>query len=401
MTRPERPSARPPVTLLLILAAAQAAPAQEPDRKAEGRLRHVQTVRRPDLAGVVSAVLSPDGKSLYAASFRPGSIDEFARDPETGQIEHRRKIVGPSLAGTTSLELSPDGRAAVATAFRSRTAVLYRRDVGTGGLTEIDVVRHDTGGMQSLVFPIRAAFSTDGQFVYVVDSGGPNVAATRAPGALTAFRVTPDGLNWVENNAGRDGCFANGRGLEVHPDGRTLLVACSTAGTLVLLDRDGRTGKTTIRQVLKDEEGDVHGLAGVMGVAVSPDGRFAYTAAGRFQGDSAVSAFRIDGGGRASVIQEFHDGKDGLSGFRGGNQLIVSPDGRNVYAAATVSGSVACFGRDAESGKLTLLETLPDDDRHGSLAGAVDLAISPDGRFVYVAAEEAGALSVYRRDAGR
>jgi DNA-binding beta-propeller fold protein YncE len=255
--------------------------------------------------------------------------------------------------------------------------------------------------MQSLVFPIRAAFSTDGQFVHVVDSGGPAIGGVQTLGALTAFRVTPDGLNWVENNAGRERCFANGRGLEVHPDGKTLLVACSIAGTLVVLDRDGRTGKTTIRQVLKDEEGGVHGLAGVMGVALSPDGRFAYTAAGRFQGDSAVSAFRFDGGGRAAVIQEFHDGKDGLTDFRAGNQLVVSPDGRNVYAAATVSGSVACFGRDAESGKLTFLETLSDDGRHGSLAGAVDLVISPDGRFVYVAAEDPGALSVYRREAGR
>ncbi|MCA1686696.1 MAG: lactonase family protein, partial [Planctomycetia bacterium] len=206
---------------------------------------------------------------------------------------------------------------------------------------------------------------------------------------------------WVESNPGKDGCFANCRGLAVHPDGKTLLVASSSAGTLVVLDTDKGTGKTTVLQVVKDEQDGVHGLAGVMGVALSPDGRFAYTSAGRFTGDSAVSAFRIDGERRASVVQEFPNGGGELKGFEGGNGLLVSPDGRYVYAAATLSGSVACFRRDRESGKLTYLETLSNGGKNGSLAAAAGLGISPDGRFVYVAAEDDGAITVYRRDAGQ
>ena len=68
-----------------------------------------------------------------------------------------------------------------------------------------------------------------------------------------------------------------------------------------------------------------------------------------------------------------------------------------VYAAATRSGSLAAFQRDATTGKLTFLETLTDG-APADLAGAAGVGISPDSRFIYVAAEEKKAISVFRRD---
>ncbi len=74
----------------------------------------------------------------------------------------------------------------------------------------------------------------------------------------------------------------------------------------------------------------MHGLAGAMAVAVSPDGRHVYVSAGRFGGDDAVIVFRLAGHGRLAVIQEFLDGGGELQGFLGGNELAVSPDGLNA-----------------------------------------------------------------------
>ena len=79
------------------------------------------------------------------------------------------------------------------------------------------------------------------------------------------------------------------------------------------------------------------------------------------------------------TIQEIFEGKDGVTGFVGGNELRVSPDGRNVYALGSKSNSVVVFRRNVGSGKLAYLQTLYNSDvagKHGSTSG---IGISPDG----------------------
>ena len=102
-------------------------------------------------------------------------------------------------------------------------------------------------------------------------------------------------------NTGRDNCFANARGITVHPDGKTIVVVSSQAGSLVVLNRDASSGKTTVRQVIGDDRGDVRGLDGAMGVALSPDGQFVYTSAGRFRGDDAIGVYKFDDTGNLQL----------------------------------------------------------------------------------------------------
>jgi len=78
----------------------------------------------------------------------------------------------------------------------------------------------------------------------------------------------------------------------------------------------------------------------------------------------------------------------------------VSPDGRNVYAAATRSASVASFRRDPESGKLTCRATIPDC-AEGGPNGAAGIDISPDSQFVYVATEDKSVISIFERALGK
>ena len=299
-----------------------------------------------------------------------------------------------SSAGTTAAALSPDGRLAIATAFQSKTAVLFLRDVVTGELALSDAA-HDGEKDVRFEWPIDAAFSTDGKFAYVLDDQGAT-----GQGSLETFRVNDGKLELVGSDDGKDGCYMGGRGLALHPDGKTLFVAGSRPGALVVVDRDKETGKTTVRQVIRDEEENAHGLAGAMGVAVSPDGRFVYVSAGRFSGDSAVSAFKLGDDGRVVFLQEFVNGQGDVRGFEGGNHLAMSPDGLNLYATATRSSSLACFRVDKATGKLAYLETLPDGAQGGP-NGAAGVAVSPDGRFVYVATEDGKAISIFGRDGER
>jgi DNA-binding beta-propeller fold protein YncE len=85
--------------------------------------------------------------------------------------------------------------------------------------------------------------------------------------------------------------------------------------------------------------------------------------------------------------------------------LVVSRDGRHVYAAVRDSGAVATFRRDRRTGTLRQLAGqrgcvggAPADDCAAArnLAGARALTLSPDGRSVYVGT--AGGLAVFARD---
>lgn len=362
---------------------------------AEGRLALVESVRRDDLDAVVSATISRDGRYLHAASWRPATIATFGRNAETGKLALKQRITDRELlGGATTVALSPDGRLAVAVAFMAKTVALFGIDAEDGGLIPKDSARDGDKGAK-LPFPIDAVFSTDGRFVHVLDDVGPS-----GQGAVATFRVVAGKLELVETNEGKDGCYTGGRGLAATPDGKSLLVVSDRAGTLVVADRDKETGKTSVRQVIRDEEGDVHGLSGAMGVVVSRDGRSVYVSSGRFGGDSAVSAFRFGDDGRLTLLQEFVNGLGELRGFEGGNHLAMSPDGLNLYVTATLSRSIACFRVDRATGKLTHLAVFPDGSAEAE-NGAAGVAVSPDGQFVYVATEDGKAISVFMRDAAR
>jgi DNA-binding beta-propeller fold protein YncE len=359
----------------------------------EGRLKLVEAVPRDDLAATVGVAISPDGKFVYSASWQAATATVFARDRATGKLEHKQTVADELLEGVTTLAIGADGRLAVASAFGAKTAVLFGRDPGTGALKRLHVARDGEAGVR-LAWPIDVALSADSKFAYVLDDRGGEAGR----GAVAVFRINDGKLELAGTDEGTDGCYAGGRGIVLHPDGKTVYVASSEAGTLVVADRDPATGLTKVRQVIKDGQNNVHALAGAMGVAVSPDGKSVYVSAGRFHGDDAVSAFRVEPDGKLTLLQEFVDGAGELQGFKGGNHLAVSPDGRNVYATATGSGAVASFARDPATGKLTYLDTLPDGGEGGA-NGAAGAAISPDGRYVYVATEDHKTISVFERDA--
>ena len=86
--------------------------------------------------------------------------------------------------------------------------------------------------------------------------------------------------------------------------------------------------------------------------------------------------------------------------------VAVSPDGASVYAAAYNSNAVAVFSRASSTGVLTQLAgTAGCVSANGSsgacatlaaLNGATDLAVSPDGKHVYVAADSNPVLGFSR-----
>ena len=354
-------------------------------------LRHVGTLTHPMLAGAVTLVISPDGQFVYVPAFQVSAVSVFHRDAATGALEHRQSIADPGqLGGIVSLRLSADGKFGVGAAFSSKSIALFSRNAETGELKLEGVRRHEPEGAVKFEWPIDAAFSPDGKFVYAVDDR----AAT-----VVVFQVE-DGkrLNLVQTFAGEERCFDGARGIVSSPDGKTMYVNSRRPGTLAVLDRDPATGKLAVRQLLRDEQDGIHGLAGTTGAIASRDGKFVYSISGRFEGDNAVGVYQVRADGKLSLLEEFVNDERGLKNFTGPNDLTISPDGQHLYASGTTSCSVACFQRDAGSGRLSLVATLQNEATGlGSELGANGLDVSPDGRFFYLTLESGSAISIFER----
>ena len=74
--------------------------------------------------------------------------------------------------------------------------------------------------------------------------------------------------------------------------------------------------------------------------------------------------------------------------------VVVSPDGRFVYASAYKSGSHAVFSRDQKTGTLKVVQTV----KMNHLAGSTALRLSQDGKLAAAASFSGRAISLYSRD---
>jgi DNA-binding beta-propeller fold protein YncE len=86
----------------------------------------------------------------------------------------------------------------------------------------------------------------------------------------------------------------------------------------------------------------VNGLAGAQSVVVSPDDKHVYVAGGE---DNAVAVFRRGAEGRLTFVEFKKDGQGGVDGLHGAETVTLSPDGKFLYVAADIDDAVAVFAR--------------------------------------------------------
>ena len=349
-------------------------------------------------------VVSPDGRFAYVVSLG-GDLDEFSRNPSSGALTYLNCVSANSdCSGAANNNLN---------------------------------------GMDG---PQEMAISPDGTSAYVVTSGGSDgnalVEFTRSPstGLLSyqgCFSSSSDDSTCT-SSVGID----NPYGVTVSPDGTSVYVTSNTDSSIIEFSRSGNSPLTEQGCITTDTTnpggcGTVDGGADLsdldvpLSVQVSPDDRDVYVAGGGLgpggdvveftRGSQGLLTLGIDGntcittGGTGPFVNCTTTNAIGFDG--GSEDLAISPDGENVYVNAFGDNGVIELARDTTTGVLTQLappnaciaeETStagspfscfqpPYPQRHGT-AGALGVAVSPDGLNVYVSGSADNAVDSFSRD---
>jgi|CXWL01.1.fsa_nt_gi 6-phosphogluconolactonase (cycloisomerase 2 family) len=331
-----------------------------------------------------SIALSPDGVHAYVARRYGSQVAVLGRDGATGALRLLASEDGLE-GGIAVVASSPDGAQVYGLGYA--TLGVFARDAASGRLERIEVLREGVDGVVGINGGEDVVASPDGAYVYVT-GGSDNALAVfardAASGRLTFVEALRNGIDGVTGLQDPTGIAVALDSVHVYVTGGYVFGAA--ASSLAVFARDPATGRLAFVQALWS--GDGSSAVSFSGrVAVSPDGRQVYVVE---DGEDSLTTYARDPAtGRLILVEAEHDGVDGVDGLGVPDGLAISPDGSRVYVTARYDSSLAVFGRNAASGRLTFMG-LARDAIGGvdGLAGAAALAVSNDGRHVYAAGSE-------------
>ena len=208
--------------------------------------------------------------------------------------------------------------------------------------------------------------------------------------------------------------------MTVSRDGKTVYVASYPNNAVLRLTRNPSTGAITqpagsagcISNTGAGSCAAGHALAGAVSVIVSANGKDVYVGANtdnavvRLTRDPSTGAI-TESAGSAACISETGAGQciDGHA-LKGPVWLVLSPDGKSIYAAAHMSNAVLRLRRDTTTGAISepagnagcISETGEGPCADGdALATDLSVDVSPDGKDVYAASLDSNAVARFKR----
>jgi 6-phosphogluconolactonase (cycloisomerase 2 family) len=228
----------------------------------------------------------------------------------------------------------------------------------------------------------------------------------------------------ADNDTGPAACALKVDGLNgavdvtLSEDGRSLYVNAREDSAVAIFRRNPRTGAVRPMGCISDNDApqescaqSTDALDGSFYTDISHDGRFVYVSG---ELDSAVVTFaRNRRTGALTPLGCVDDNDTGpencaqtTDGLDFTSELKISGDGRSLYVAGLNDDSIATFARNPRTGALTPMGCIDDNDSGADscaqstdgLDGGYVFRLSPDDRFLYVAAALDDAVTIFRRN---
>lgn len=303
-------------------------------------------------------VVNSAGTRLYSSNetdrvgdTKEGSVSAFSIDPNDGQITELNKVSSGG-DGPTYVSLHPSGRFLfVANYFGGSIAVLPIQD--DGSLGDATDVKNDDGQ----IGPTRAthappgsfAFSghdrthahmiqsdPSGRFVLHVDLGLDKIFVWKFDAKNGKLTANkPDGISLPPGDGPRHFYF--------HPNGRWLYSIQEEGSTVVVFDYDAEAGRLTERQTISSLPPGYAGSNFCSEILVSADGKFVY--AGNRLHDT-IAVFSVGPEGRLTFVADEPTRGNYPRSFN------FDPTGRFVYSCNQRADNISVFEVDSKSGGL-------------------------------------------------
>lgn len=354
------------------------------------------------LDGSYDMVVSPDGAYLYVASMNDDAIAVFARNIGTGELTFLSRSKNgeggiDGLNGSRSLDISPDGAFLYVVSMFDDALVTFSRNQSTGALAFLGRIKDGEAGVDGLNGARSIAISPDGRNLYV--AGWDDNAL-----ALFSRDLTSGAVSFLGRlKHGEDGIYAldGPHFLTVSPDGENVYVALWDEDAVSVYNRNLDTGILTYNSKIENGSPDavgttVNGLEGPRSALASPDGDQLYVVAWN---DDSLTTFNRDTTGALEFVDTQRSGIDGVEGLDGAHSLAMSADGKFIYVAAFFDDAITVFSRDTDLGTLVYDQTIySGDEGVEGLNGSLSIMTSPDGEHVYSTSTSEKSLVSFRRE---
>lgn len=302
--------------------------------------------------------LHPSGRYLYSVNEvsdydgNSGSVSAFSIERSTGNLR-LLNIVSSHGAGPTHISVDATGRYAfVANYYGGSIAVLpilpngslraavytHQDEASLGSLHASDAPR-GSFAISGHDAPHAHMIQTDptNRFVLQTDLGQDRIYVYKFDSDRGV--LTPADTPFVSLPSG-DGP----RHFAFHPNGRWLYSIQEEASTLVFFHYDPSSGSLAAQQTVSTLPPGFAGTNFCSEVLVSPDGRFLY-AANRLH--NSIAVLGIAGDGMLHRIGEI------LTEGDYPNQIVLDPSGKTMYVCNQRSDQITLFQVDSRSGMLT------------------------------------------------
>jgi 6-phosphogluconolactonase len=305
-------------------------------------------------------VIHPSKKYLYSVNEivnqESGSVTAFAIDPTSGDLTPLN-VVSSEGRGPAHMSLDASGKYAFVANYAGGTIAVLPIKEGGRLATAVDVHR-DSGsvGARSANNAPPGSFAISGhdaphahmiaadsgnRFVLAVDLGQDRIYVYRFDAATGKLNLS-EGTSFVSFPSG-DGP----RHFVFHPNGRWIYALGEESSTVAFFHYDGMQGTLALQQSISCLPAGFAGTNFTSEVVISPDGRFLY-AANRLHDTIAICS--IGSSGELKLLGEVSTMGDYP------RHCTFDPSGKFFYVCNQRSDNITCFKADRETGLLSFTE---------------------------------------------